>query len=125
MKRGLLGVALLAASAAASAQIQSGTGIGSNSASGGTASANEPAPLPPVPSTGPNPESAVTQSSAPRLPDPARSTGRCDNPSEQERTQCLREQASTRAPAPGIDSGPASTGSTGPGSTGTGSAAVK
>ena len=36
MKRGLLGVALLAASAAASAQIQSGTGIGSNTANAGT-----------------------------------------------------------------------------------------
>jgi hypothetical protein len=109
MKRRLFGIAMLALSSVASAQIQSGSSIGENSGSGGRASANTPAPLPPAPSTGPSPESAVTQARPPRAPQtsvgesatsrssesPGRSTGRCDTLTNAERAQCVREQAST------------------------------
>jgi hypothetical protein len=109
MKFHLLGILLLVLCSVASAQTQSGSSIGENSGSGGRASANTPAPLPPVPSTGPSPESAVTQSRPTRVPQTSggesptsrsadtsgRSHGRCDTLTNEERAQCLREQAST------------------------------
>ena len=117
MKLRTFAFALLAASTAASAQIQqvpSGSGIGANT--GGSASINVPPP-PAPPSTGTSADTAGTQGTSPRgetsagtrglTPDNAgRSSGRCDSLIGEERTKCLRDQAST--------------GTTGPGSTGMG-----
>jgi hypothetical protein len=109
MKPQILAIALLAASSAVCAQMQSGTGIGTNS--GGVSGNVQPRPLPPsLPSTGtsapssgsqgtsqriPETESSVSTSGATAPPLPDRSSGRCDTLTGPERTQCLREQAST------------------------------
>lgn len=107
MKPHILAIALLAASSAACAQTQSGTGIGTNSS--GVGGNVQPRPLPPSsPSSGTSadsagapgtsqrtPETSVGTSGATAAPLPDRSSGRCDTLTGQERTQCLREQAST------------------------------
>jgi hypothetical protein len=107
VKLHVLGIALLAACAAALAQTQSGSSIGANSP--GIGGNVQPRPLPPtLPSTGtsadsagaqgtspPTPETSVGTSGATAAPLPDRSSGRCDTLTGQERTQCLREQAST------------------------------
>ena len=120
MKLQILAVASLVLWAQALAQtsnpqpIQSGTGIGANT--GGSASINVPPP-PAPPSTGTSADAAGTQGTSPRTetsagtggltPDTTgRSSGRCDSLIGEERTKCLREQAST--------------GTTGPTSTGAG-----
>src|SRR4051795_5649272 len=106
MKVHVIGIALLAACAAALAQTQSGSSIGANS--GGVGGNVQPRPLPPsLPSTGTRadsacprggsqrtPETSVGTSGATAAPLPERSSGRCDTLTGQERTQCLREQAS-------------------------------
>ena len=104
MRLPLLGIALLAASTAVCAQAQSGSSIGANSSGGG--GNVQPRPLPPSPSSGTSadgaqgtspraPETSVGTSGATAPPLPDRSSGRCDTLTGQERTQCLREQAST------------------------------
>ena len=105
----LLGFVLLAASAAACAQ--SGSIVGSNS--GGSASTNIPAPLP-VPSTGSSADAAGARGTSPRagetygetsvatpaIEGTARASGRCDTLTGEDRTRCLREQASTGTAGP-------------------------
>ena len=110
MKPRLLGIVLLATVSAA-AWAQSGSIVGSNS--GGSASANIPAPLP-VPSTGTSADAAgargtspsasetygETSVAAPGIEGTVRASGRCDTLMGQERTRCLREQASTGTTGP-------------------------
>jgi hypothetical protein len=111
MKTHLLAIALLAAYGAACAQTpqtQSGSSIGTESS--GTGGTVQPRPVPPtLPSTGTRADSVGVQGTSPRTPEessvsasgatapplPDRSSGRCDTLTGQERTQCLREQAST------------------------------
>ena len=119
MKAYLFAVAFSAFSAAALGQPQSGSSIGSNT--GGSASINQPAPLP-VPSTGTSadmagsrgttsPSAGESSVASPTLETTGRSSGRCDTLLGDERTRCLREQAST--------------GTTGPTSTGTSSGGTR
>jgi len=108
MKLQLLGIALLAACTAVCAQTQSGSTIGADSP--GVGGNVRPRPLPPTsPSTGTSTPSAGTQGTSQRLPETsvgtsaaasgstmgARSSGLCDTLTGEDRTKCMREQAST------------------------------
>ena len=110
MRPHILAIALIAAWSAAYAQTQSGTGIGTNS--GGDV---QPRPVPQTPpSTGTSASSVGAQGTSPRTPEtsvgtsgataaplPDRSSGLCDTLIGEERTKCLREQASTGTTGPG------------------------
>lgn len=114
MKPHILAIALVAACSAAFAQTQSGSSIGTESS--GVGGSVQPRPLPPsLPSTGTSADSAGAQGTSQRTPETSvgtsaasgasrigeRSSGLCDTLIGEERTKCLREQASTGTAGPG------------------------
>jgi|KBSMisStandDraft_5_1062788.scaffolds.fasta_scaffold00464_5 hypothetical protein len=120
MRLYLLGIALLTACTTVCAQTQSGSSIGADSP--GVGGNVQPRPLPPTsPSTGTSAPSAGTQGTSQRLPETSvgtsaassgstmgeRSSGLCDTLIGEDRTKCMREQATTGTAGAGSAGGSA------------------